>query len=75
MFQWPPLDVSTGVGVLAQVNKFKQFYSDDHPMSVGGGGTSPGLKYREDREEGEGRGTDACDACETLLSHNFVCRQ
>ena len=35
MFQWPPLDVSSGgVGIGPQVNKFEQVSSDDHQMSL-----------------------------------------
>ena len=35
VFQWPPLDVSGGG---PQVNKFEQVSSDDHQMSLAGGG-------------------------------------
>ena len=40
MFQWPPLDVSTGEGVGGghQVNKFEQVSSDDYQMLVVGVG-------------------------------------
>ena len=38
MFQWPPLDVSTGGVVGHRVSKFEQVFSDDHQMSVAGGG-------------------------------------
>ena len=41
-FRWPPLDVSTGGGggVGPQVKKFDEVSSDDHHMSVAGGGRS-----------------------------------
>ena len=40
VFQWPPLDVSTGGrggGLGPQVNKFEQVSNDDHQMSVAEG--------------------------------------
>ena len=36
MFQWPPLDVSTIVGVFLQVSRFEQVSSDDQQMSIVG---------------------------------------
>ena len=45
-FQWLPLDVSTGMGVIGpKVNKFEQVSSDDHQMSVAVGvGLTSGIR-------------------------------
>ena len=52
MYQWPPLDISTGGGrVGPQVNKFEQFSSDDLQMSVVGRRVgAPGLEGGRVRE-------------------------
>ena len=48
VFRWPPLDVSTIGGLGPQVNKFEHVSSDDHQMSVVGGGRAryPGSRSR-----------------------------
>ena len=44
VFRWPPLDVSTIERFGPQVNKFEQVSSDDHQMSVVGGGEMLGTQ-------------------------------
>ena len=44
VFRWPPLDGSTIEGLGPQVNKFEQVSSDDHQMSVVGGGEMLGTQ-------------------------------
>ena len=57
MFQWPPLDASTGA-VGPQMNTFEQVTSNDHQMSVAGrvGGGAEGEIRSHVRYLGGGAG-------------------